>query len=208
MNLILRSRLIQAVERVLHAPGNYTGGILEMTIVFDDAVEEEKLHQMSAEIAKTLKNHSEVFRNVRLNEVIWKSNEEIYTELVPMSMLMMGRYPVQQQEYCAENSDILLMDETKESMLEERGKPKEKLIFGTEKNVNKLLAYLKLFHARSKLILVLTDGEFYIEEMAVRESLKPFLERKLILLLSKAEARERLETKRIFRHVLEYIDTK
>ena len=35
MNLIAKMNLNNAAERVLHVPGNYTGGILEMTLVID-----------------------------------------------------------------------------------------------------------------------------------------------------------------------------
>ena len=35
MNVIAKMNLNNAVERVLHVPGNYTGGILEMTLAIE-----------------------------------------------------------------------------------------------------------------------------------------------------------------------------
>ncbi|HEX3076720.1 MAG TPA: hypothetical protein VHQ24_07655, partial [Lachnospiraceae bacterium] len=48
--------------------------------------------------------------------------------------------------------------------------------------------HLKLFHARSKLILILTDGNYQIlDEDSMKEHLQPFLYRKLILLKNNDE---------------------
>lgn len=41
MDLIFRKNVKNAVERVLHVPHNYTGGILEMTFVVDYALPKE-----------------------------------------------------------------------------------------------------------------------------------------------------------------------
>ena len=38
MELLFKMNLNNAVERVLHVPGNYSGGILEMTLVTDCAL--------------------------------------------------------------------------------------------------------------------------------------------------------------------------
>ena len=52
------------------------------------------------------------------------------------------------------------------------------------KRIDPLFANLKLFQARSKLILLLSDGQFFVEdEEQCMESLKPFLGRKMLLLL-------------------------
>ncbi len=174
MDVILRSRLIAAVERVLHVPGNYQGGILEMTIVFDQSLAIDCQRRLSAEIAKLLKSHSEVFRNVRLNAVCWEKDEQINTELVPMSMLMMGKYPPE-PESSFENASSC----------------------EAEKSLHRLLEYLKLFHARSKLVLLLTNGHIYIEETAVKEALKPFLEKKLVVITT-----DKMLPENLLRHVV------
>lgn len=150
-SLIERQRFKQSVERVLHVPGNYTGGILEMALVLDCRLSGEEIKETAAEIARTLKQHSEVFRNVRLNLVEWKPQEKLTSRIVPVPMLMMGSFAEGYQPYSGE----LYADD--------------------------LFAYLKLFQARSKLILTVTKGEVQIREQDVcRKALKPFLGRKLI----------------------------
>ena len=47
--------------------------------------------------------------------------------------------------------------------------------------MDKLTGYLKKFQARSKLIIVVSDGNYRIEdEKTVQENLSPFLRRKMI----------------------------
>ena len=83
-----------------------------------------------------------------------KSDEEIVTEVIPMPVLQMGT-PFENYEQCKE-----------------------------EKTLDALLGNLKLFQARSKLILLVGDGAFGIaDEEKCMESLKPFLGRKMLLLL-------------------------
>lgn len=169
----------------MHAPGNYNGGILEMSIVFDMAVPVEIQQEIAAEITKVLKNHSEVFRNVRLNSVLWQEDARPQCELVPMPVMMLGHYP---------GKDALKGLENEEGATDgDRENPKP------SKNLAGLLDYLKRFHARSKLIFLITDGAFVIEETAVREAMKPFLEKKLVVLMTKSYAGSYT-----FRHLLEY----
>ncbi len=150
-SLAERQRFKQQAERVLHVPGNYTGGILEMALVLDCRLSEEEIKETAAELAKTLKQHSEVFRNVRLNLVEWKTEEKLTGRVVPLPMLMMGSF-LEDYEPC---QGELYADE--------------------------LFAYLRLFQARSKLILIVTSGEVQMrEEEVCRKSLKPFLGRKFI----------------------------
>lgn len=77
--------LKNGVERVLHVPGNYTGGILEMTLVVDCNLPEKYVKEFVSDIAATLRMHSEVFRNVRLNLLMWKSDEEMTNRVIPIS---------------------------------------------------------------------------------------------------------------------------
>ena len=74
MNLIFRKNLKNAVERVLHVPHNYTGGILEMTFVVDHGLSKEIAVPMTKKIAALLRSHSQVFQNVRLNLLHWKED--------------------------------------------------------------------------------------------------------------------------------------
>lgn len=153
MYVIAKMNLNNAVERVLHVPGNYTGGILEMTLAIDCALPVEYVRQTAAEIAATLRAHSEVFRNVRLNLLYYKSEEEIENRVVPISFLQMSR--------CFE--DYVRREE--------------------EKSLDRLAENLKLFHARSKLILVLAGEELKIRDKEVlQRNLQPFLGKKSLFL--------------------------
>ena len=139
------------VERILHVPGNYAGGILEMTVVIDGALEREKVSTYVPELLGSLKRHSEVFRNVRLNVVEWKSDEQITTEVRPMSVVMCQSF-FSEYEKC-----------------------------DAKKHLEKLVAYLKLYHARAKLIILVTDGRYLVEcEEEVELAMRPFLDKKLM----------------------------
>ena len=60
-----------------------------------------------------------------------------------------------------------------------------------DKALEILTGQLKKFYARSKLIIVLTDGKFSVRESAeLEESLKPFLGKKLIFVKINEESRE------------------
>ena len=59
-----------------------------MTIVIDTSLEREDFQEAVAEVVRALKRSNEIFRNVRLNLVLWGA--EITTGIVPMAMLMTG----------------------------------------------------------------------------------------------------------------------
>lgn len=153
MNLIERKQFKNAVERVLHTQGNYMGGILEMAVVIDMNLPKETAAKRAAELAGLLKSQSEIFRNVRLNTVLWQGDEGFTGQVTPLALLQMGSF----------------LDDY-ESV-------------STLKSWDGLLALLKKFYARSKLILVLSDADFTVKEKeTAKESLQPFLHKKLILL--------------------------
>lgn len=153
MNIIAKMNLNNAVERVLHVPGNYTGGILEMTLAVDCALPAEYVQKTAADIAATLRSHSEVFRNVRLNLLYFKSDEELENRVVPISFLQMSK--------CFEGY--------------ERWKE--------DKALDCLAGNLKLFHARSKLILVLAGEGLKIRDKSVLHgNMQPFLGKKSLFL--------------------------
>lgn len=145
-----------AIKRVLHVPGNYTGGILEMAIVTDYSIPKEELAGNLKRIADALKRQDETFRNVRLNLIKWVSDECILKEVSSLTVLQMGRG--------LEEYDIYADAQGKE-----------------EKSVDELFRQLKLFYARSKVILVITEGAYKVaDEAAVKAHLQPFLGRKMI----------------------------
>jgi len=156
MNLspVFLMKFKNTVERILHVPGNYNGGVLEMAVVLDHNVSREQASDLVPQLFRSLKMHSELFRNVRLNMVQWESDERISNQVTPMSMAGLASYY--------------------ETYLHQ---PKRK-------EMQKLVQYLKMFQARSKLIILVTDGA---NEEGSLESLKaamqPFLDKKLMQII-------------------------
>lgn len=154
MGPLTKMSLKNGVERVLHVPGNYTGGILEMTLVVDCSLPETYVRELASDIAGTLRMHSEVFRNVRMNLLLWRSDGEMENKVIPISFL--------QTSGCF------------------AGYREEKQI----KRLEMLAGKLKLFHARSKLILVVADQKVCVEDwQTLSQNMKPFLEKKSLFFL-------------------------
>jgi len=146
------------VMRILHVPGNYQGGILEMAVVADYHMPCEQLKEKYSQIAASLKRTDEIFRNVRLNLIKWVSDDTMIKEISALPKLQMG------------------------SCFEDYGEYREK-VSQERKTLDELLRQLKLFYARSKLIIVLTDGSYRVEsEEKVQEYMNPFLHKKLLII--------------------------
>lgn len=144
-------QIAKRVDAILHVPGNYRGGNLEMTIVIDTSMEKADFQDAVADVVKALKRNNEIFRNVRLNLVSW--GQEMTSEVTPMAMLMTGG-AFQDYHACPQ-----------------------------KKKYEELFAYLKKFHARSKVVLVFTDGNNEAADVqAAREALTPFLKSRLLLI--------------------------
>ncbi len=148
-----RQKLIRLTDGVLNIPGNFTKDLLEMAIVLDHGMEKVEIGPLAAELVNILKRHSQIFRNVRLNIVDWKSDSEITTQVSAMPMLQLGRY----------FDSYVQTEETK--------------------SLDLLAGYLKMYHARSKLIYVLSAAQSIVksrERMFL--NINPFLKRKLIFI--------------------------
>ena len=139
------------VDRILHVKGNYSGGILEMAVVINHSLPKECVQNIVPQLLQTLKMHSEVFRNVRLNMVEWCSDNVITAQVSPMSMAgMSGYYDGYEQQK-------------------------------VKKDFLKLVSYLKLFQARAKVIILLTDGDIKVlTQESVKAAMQPFLDKKLM----------------------------
>lgn len=161
-----KMQIKNAVERALHVPGNYNGGTLEMAMIFDCNLSEECVRETGKAIAVLLKSHGEVFRNVRLNIIWWEGDEELAKEVISIPHLQMGR--CFDGYRCIEN----------------------------KKRVELLAGQLKKFYARSKIILLFTDGNCRVEEEELwKENMYPFLYRKLVVIqlcIGKQDADNRL----------------
>lgn len=168
-------KIKNAVMRVLHVPGNDTGGNLEMAVAVDYDIPTAELKEDCAKIAAALKRQDEVFRNVRLNLIRWVSDEVILKEVSSLSVLQMGTAfsKTDNGTTCGGQAEC--------------AKKKE------PKSIDELLRQMKLFYARSKVILLLTDGNYIVkDEKAVSEALNPFLKRKLVL-IERGEKEENAE---------------
>ena len=60
-------QIAKRVDAILHVPGNYRGGNLEMTVVIDESLRQGDFEEAVAAVAGALKRSNEIFRNVRLN---------------------------------------------------------------------------------------------------------------------------------------------
>lgn len=156
---IQKLQLNNQVDRILHTPGNFGGSNLEMTMVFDYDVDISQLKEEAGQIIASLKAHSPVFQNVRFNGVKWKGDNAITNQVIPMAFVQMGKFFEEDisAAYLNPQSDT--------------------------KNLEVLLEKLKLFHARSKLILILTQGQYQISDKeAAKAALTPFLKQKILFL--------------------------
>lgn len=124
---------------------------LEMTLIFDCALPEEIVRAAGADIISALKSADEIFRNVRCNIVWWKSDGKIIHEVTAAPMIQMGRC-FQGWEPIAET-----------------------------KHPENLIADLKKFQARSRLLIVVAGDQIKIEDgKLLHDSLNPFLYHRLI----------------------------
>lgn len=148
----------KSVDKILHAPGNSPVGNsqLEMAFVVDMSCDTEYLKETTKEIVNSLKRHDKIFQNVRSNLIFW--GEECKTEVTPMSFIQIGKV--------FESPQFVKTDVDKQSSLD------------------KLCAYLKLFHARSKCIIIITNENYKVEDKKkVIEGLNPFLKNRILMVM-------------------------
>ncbi len=154
------------VQMILHAPGGpladaVHGGpkkkdaspVLEMTMIFDCDLSREEAMTAGREVVTALKQTDEIFRNVRLNAVRWSTDEKISRSVTAAPILQMGRYFEDYEQNLSQKRLEILMD------------------------------YLKKFDARSRLLILITDGRYTVEDTELlNRSLNPFLYRKILVM--------------------------
>lgn len=166
--------LNKRVDKIFHAPSNIPAKGLQPEIAFvaDVSGDIDAVHSSVRDAVASLKAHDKMFQNMRSNMVYWGA-EQITSKVTPMSFILMGR---------ALDSALTLDNE---------------MVGNMEANVDKslkfenLCAYLKLYHARCRCILVFVDCSseeleakyFYITdaEMA-KQQLNPFLKYRLLII--------------------------
>ena len=152
LSRIQEIQLKNQVQRVLHVPGNYNGGPLEMAVVFDSALEKEEATEAGKQIAAVLKSMGETFRNVRLNLVIWNP-QKVSHEISALPHLITGN-GLREFEHSNE-----------------------------PKILEELCGNLKLFQARSRIVILVTKEKWTVNDAAIlKENLNPFLYRRMILI--------------------------
>lgn len=160
LSIVTLKKFKDIVERILHVPGNYRGGVLEMAVVVDKNIEKEALRCILPQLLHALKQQGTVFRNVRFNYVQWKAagaENQVCPMMVPMTESFYEEY---------------------ESYVE-------------EKSFERLVDYLKVFQARAKLIILLTDQDVaQWRGEALRRRMQPFLDKKMLVVKIDAKPKE------------------
>lgn len=162
LSQIQKIQLNKQVDHILHVPSNIPAGTkdnknqLEMAFVIDCSCDREYVESTLKDAVSGLKSHDKIFQNVRSNIVYWYDHKEkLETEVMPMSFIQLGKAFENGKYKIVENKPVL----------------------------DDLCAYLKLYHARSKCILVITQGNYEItDKKSVKESLNPFLKSKLLMI--------------------------
>ncbi len=150
-SIIFDKQFVNKVEMILHSPCNIPSKMFEMTVVLDRNLSKDVAKEMVPHLLKVLKRHSEVFANVRLNMIKWEADDRIENQIIPMSMAMIGSHYADYEQKISVKSYPALMQN------------------------------LKLFHARSKLIIVVTDGNYETgDEAELKKLMQPFLYRKVM----------------------------
>ena len=127
-----------------------------MTIVISSRLDVVFLQENVKAIVDALKRSNELFRNVRLNLVRAREEGGFENEVVPLIFLQTGK-AFEPKEHFGESMPTASLSE--------------------------ICSYLKIFHARSKLILIFTDAEYDLGEKAkLKDALNPFLKQKLLLI--------------------------
>ena len=167
---IQKLKLNHQIDMILQSPANQVrDGKLEMAFVFDMGSNPSYLRETAAQAAGALKQHDRIFQNVRCNAVYWAA-DGLSTEVLPMSYVQLGRV-------CGEAGDKT--EDGSEKTCPENQTVEE----STKPRLEDLTGYLKLYHARSKCILVITEGNYKVSDRkSAREALNPFLKSRLVMI--------------------------
>lgn len=162
--------LNKRVDRIFHAPANAAvrGHEPEIAFVADLSGDLEAIHSSIKDAVSSLKQHDKMFQNMRSNVVYWGGNG-ICSKVTPMSFILMGK------AFSVSGSVGDIVDESVDNTAD----------------LDSLCAYLKLYHARCRCVLIFLDCSY--EELEGRkfditdrekviQSLNPFLKYRLLIL--------------------------
>ena len=173
-----RLELNKRVDKILNAPVNVTikGQQPEMAFVLDLSSDMEYISGTLKDSAATLKAHDKIFQNIRSNIVYWGAGR-IETKVTPMSFIQIGKATENLEEEKNEQPISLNADEKMQNALKAQSH---------SNGFDDLCAYLKLYHARCRCLLLFTDKPDKLIESSVRdkaiESLNPFLKHRLLII--------------------------
>lgn len=174
--------LNKRVDRIFHAPSNApaSGHQPEIAFVTDMSGDLDLVHTSVKDAVASLKAHDKIFQNMRSNMVYW-GMERISSKVTQMSFILMGRA----------FDEIELQDQT--GLKDKSGECAKMSDQNVDKSLNfeELCAYLKLYHARCRCILVFVDCRyeelemrgFYITDTEkAKQQLNPFLKYRLLII--------------------------
>ena len=158
--------LNKRVDKIFHAPSNAPAGGHQPEIAFVTQMsgDRDAIHSSVKDAVASLKAHDKMFQNMRSNMVYWGSSK-ILSKVTPMSFILMEKAFEEEEQ----GSDIV----------------------DKSQNFEDLCAYLKLYHARCRCILIFMDctyvqfesQNFYIaDRTAAMAHLNPFLKYRLLLI--------------------------
>lgn len=176
-SLVLKMQIKNMITAVLNVPGNLTRSSvnaakviqmkgknaateknvpMEIAIVLDMTLPEEQLVENVKMLAECIKGHSELFRNTRVNMIYWYG-QNIEGGISSLPQLLLGKV-------LAENS-------------------KETVFCDASKDITILLEKLRKFYARTKVVFLITDGQYEVaDKVYASRLLQPFLGKKMLQL--------------------------
>ena len=187
--------LNKRVDKIFHAPSNAPakGHQPEIAFVADVSGNIDAVHSSVRDAVASLKAHDKMFQNMRSNMVYWDRGN-ITSKVTPMSLILMGK-AFENEEKPDESETRFISAHDKETADSFAGDSKivGKLDTDVDKflNFEELCAYLKLYHARCRCILVFVDysyeememREFYISDTdRANQQLNPFLKYRLLII--------------------------
>ena len=193
--------LNKRVDRIFHAPSNApaNGHQPEIAFVTDMSGDMESTHSSLKDAVASLKAHDKMFQNMRSNMVYWDS-DEITSKVTPMSFILMGKAfsnALAFEELCLQSKSKIETNSSDDGGIEGNSVEYGKIVGNPSEDVDKslnfeeLCAYLRLYHARCRCILVFVDCSyeelemrgFYITDTdKAKQQLNPFLKYRLLII--------------------------
>ena len=180
MTQLQKLELNKRVDKIFHAPSNVPAGNHQPEIAFVTPMSGnlELVQSSIKDAVASLKAHDKMFQNMRSNMVYWAS-DKITSKVTPMSFILMGRAFEDVTQDSKNNIMCSDMVDNLESIVDK------------SQHFEDLCAYLKLYHARCRCILVLMNCTYanleaqkfgIADREAAKQQLNPFLKYRLLII--------------------------